>query len=270
MSTQSKPSNPLYTLIAIGVGVGAVAGVVVGYVTVANQTNVSQPPTPSSSDSTPSDAAQAQSDAPIVAQGEAQSPVPARAQAGNGASPDQAEITSTTASASGLSAFQFSDLTLTDHRGEPIDETIFDGRETVVTFFFTSCQGPCPALTRIIKRVQDETPKSDLRFLSISVDGANDTPDIIRGYGEAYGADFSRWTFATGAPDEIAAMARDALSFTIQKPDGQTVPGPRGASVPNIIHPTRLLLVGSDRRVASVYAYNDPDQVDQLIAAYSG
>ena len=120
-----------------------------------------------------------------------------------------------------------------------------------------------------MRRIQDGTEGSGLRLLSISVDGANDTPEVIRGYGEAYGADFDRWTFATGDPGDVATLAQESLSFAISRPEGDTVPGPSGEDVPNVIHPTRLLLVGPDGRVSAVYPYNDPRQIEGVIARFS-
>ncbi len=168
------------------------------------------------------------------------------------------------------SGFRFDEFSLTNQAGEAIDASILDDRTTVVAFFFTSCRGPCPELTRIMRTIQDRTPGSGLRLLSISVDGDNDTPAVLRGYAESYGADLSRWTFATGDPAAVEELSRAALSFNITRQQDNTVPGPMGAPVANVIHPTRLLLVGPDRRVRSVHAYNDPQQIEALVEAVAG
>lgn len=229
-------------------GVGVLIGAGLGVVVAINSGSAPVPPETGEPSATPA-----------VDRGEADLPVEADAGSATGSG-----------NPSGLSAFRFDSLSLVNQNGQPVTAAVFDDRSTVVTFFFTSCQGPCPTLTRTMKRVQDETAGSGLRLLSVSVDGDNDTPAVIRGYGEAYGADFSRWTFATGDPESVAQLARASLSFSISRPDGSTVPGPRGTDVPNIIHPTRLLLVGPDRRVQDVYAYNDPSQVQELIDRFGG
>ncbi len=169
-----------------------------------------------------------------------------------------------------FSGFRFDEFSLTDQTGAAIDASVLDDRTTVVAFFFTSCLGPCPELTRIMRTIQDRTADSGLRLLSISVDGDHDTPAVLRGYAESYGADLSRWTFATGDPTAVAALSREALSFTITREADITVPGPEGTPVPNVIHPTRLLVVGPDRRVQSVHAFNDPRQIEALIAGANG
>lgn len=169
-----------------------------------------------------------------------------------------------------LSRFRFDEFSLTDQSGAPIDASVLDDRMTVVAFFFTSCRGPCPELTRVMRTIQDRTADSGLRLLSISVDGDHDTPAVLRGYAESYGADLGRWTFATGDPGAVAELSRAALSFTITREADITVPGPEGTPVPNVIHPTRLLVVGPDRRVRSVHAFNDPRQIEALITAAGG
>jgi protein SCO1/2 len=190
---------------------------------------------------------------------------------------DLADVPSEVSAAAGgagvtnpYSEFEFGAFSLTSHTGDPIDASILTDERTVVAFFFTSCRGPCPELTRLMRTIQDETEGTGARLLSISVDGDHDTPEVLRGYAELYGADLSRWTFATGDPAAVAELAREALSFTISRQADNTVPGPGGIDVPNVIHPTRLLLVGPDRRVIGVYAYNDPAQIEALTAAARG
>jgi len=238
-------SKSLLVLVAVGVTFGIAVGVALGLRS-------------SSSGATPADSSGAG--------------VPVAADAGPGAGVAEGSAVVTAAESTvddGLGRFRFEELTLVDQGGRPVDASVLDGRHTAMTFFFTSCQGPCPALTATMRRVQDATSGSGLRLLSVSVDGSNDTPGVIRAYGEANGADFDRWTFATGDPATVSAIAAASLSFTISA-DGQTVTGPRGNEVPNIIHPTRILLVGPDRRVEGVYAYNDPRQVDALIDRFDG
>ena len=241
-SPMSKSTFTLRNAIGIGVLAGIVGGALLGLLTTGSGTPAAADADPTTPENTP---ASAPGDvAPISV--------------------------ASTPPADGLGVFRFDDLSLVNQNGESVDETLFDGRSTALAFFFTSCQGPCPALTAVMKRVQDETAGSNLRLLSVSVDGANDTPEVIRAYGDGVGADFERWTFATGAPEAVAGIAAASLQFSISRPEGQTVRGPRGEEVPNVIHPTRILLVGPDRSVTGVFAYNDPPQVERLIAAFSG
>ena len=164
--------------------------------------------------------------------------------------------------------FRVGDFDLIDRDGEPVDETLFNGEVTVLTFFFTSCNGPCPAIARVMKGLQDRTADgagAPLRFASISVDGGRDTPEVISAFADAYGARRSRWSFMTGDPGAVRDLVRESIGCELREEYGVQVEDPSGAMMNNILHPTRLLLVGPDRRLIGVYAFNDAERVEALV-----
>jgi cytochrome oxidase Cu insertion factor (SCO1/SenC/PrrC family) len=151
------------------------------------------------------------------------------------------------------------DFNLIDRQGNPITHAELDGRYTVLDFFFTSCPLWCPGMSTAMAQVQRETAGTKARLMSISIDGQNDTPAIINRYANDYGADPARWKFATGDPAVVASIVRDGLKFEIGD-ESLTADGVR-----NIDHPTRLILVGPDRRVVGLYRYDDPEDIRALI-----
>lgn len=154
--------------------------------------------------------------------------------------------------------FHIPDFTLTDQRNNPITHDVLEGQYTVVDFFFTSCPLYCPGMTSAMRRVQDETTDTPLRFLSISIDGHLDTPEIIDDYAKRYSADPDRWVFATGDPELVHQIVFDGLKFDLGDPKDED-------SGRLINHPTRLILVAPDRTVLGLYRYDDPEQVNDLI-----
>ncbi|MEM9383695.1 MAG: SCO family protein [Pseudomonadota bacterium] len=113
----------------------------------------------------------------------------------------------------------------------------FAGRTTLLSFFFTRCQGACPQQARLLARVQRElTDEVKMRtaILSISLDPKHDTPAAMRTFAEAHGADTRHWTFAriTG-PDTLQRLL-DQVSVKVGASDV------RG----QIDHRMTLLLVG--------------------------
>ncbi len=162
--------------------------------------------------------------------------------------------------------FRVGAFDLIDRDGRPVDESLFDGGVTVLTFFFTSCNGPCPAIARVMNDIQGRTAGSDLRLASISVDGGRDTPAVISSFAESYGADPERWRFLTGDPEAVRELVRESIGFELREQAEIQVADPTGAMMNNILHPTRLLLVGPDRRLIGVYAFNDAEAVDELVA----
>ena len=161
---------------------------------------------------------------------------------------------------------------LVDQDGAPIDAGVLDGGVTVVDFFFTSCPLYCPGMTAAMRRVQEATADvrgadgtAGVRLLSISIDGEHDTPEVIRAYAAGFGADFSRWVFATGPREAVWGMLREGLTLHVGEDEGMPITRPDGSGALNIDHPTRLLLVGPDRRVLGLFAYDDGAAVTRLI-----
>ena len=165
-----------------------------------------------------------------------------------------------------FAGFRLADFSLTDHRGRPADEDMFDDEVTALTFFFTSCPGPCPIMIQRMKDVQERTSGTSLRFAAISVDGTRDTPEVLREYAARVGVDESRWTFLTGAPSLVGRLAQESLNFEIRVQQDYIIKGPGGVDMANILHPTRILLVGPDRTLLGVYPYGDANAIDRLVA----
>ena len=97
-------------------------------------------------------------------------------------------------------------LSLSDLRGNPL----------VVTFIFTSCRSACPILTSKLVAIQrriSKTVKPSVRFLAISVAPEIDTPDVLKAYAKAHGADLRSWTFLTGTSSVIEDVARRYAVF---------------------------------------------------------
>src|SRR5689334_10917613 len=68
---------------------------------------------------------------------------------------------------------------LTDQEGAPLEPEAYQGKVLVLNFLFTSCPVVCPRQTRGLSEVQRALPpevRDRVRFLSISVDPENDTP----------------------------------------------------------------------------------------------
>lgn len=153
------------------------------------------------------------------------------------------------------------EFTLSDRNGETITHAVLDGQYTVVDFFFTSCPLICPMMTAEMMRVQDATAGSRVRLLSISIDGVNDTPAVLDRYANDHRADPDRWRFATGDPAYVAGLVKAGVRFEVGSPVIDPASGAR-----NIDHPSRLFLIGPDRTVVGLFRYDDPDEVQALIA----
>jgi len=103
-------------------------------------------------------------------------------------------------------------FTLVDQSGAAVTSDSFRGRPLVVSFVFTTCREACPLITAQLARVQAraraERLDARVRFVSITLDPATDTPEALRRYAAAYGIDLASWQFLTGAPDDVARVIR--------------------------------------------------------------
>ncbi len=148
-------------------------------------------------------------------------------------------------------------FTLTDSNGELVDESILDGKYTVIDFFYTSCPLVCPGMSAAMRGPQNATSGTDLQLLSISIDPEIDTVDVIKIYSDAYKADPDRWRFTTGDMEMISILLM-GMSYDLGALN--TDDGFR-----NIDHPSTLILLGPDRHAIKLYRYSDPDQIEELI-----
>lgn len=153
-------------------------------------------------------------------------------------------------------------FTLRDQTGAPLTAAVLDGRYTVVTFVFTRCPVPefCPLLMRKFRQLQDELRGVDLRhpvqLLSVTIDPAHDTPEVLRAYGEAAGADFDHWRFATGDVEEVLELTRK-FAVRVER---------NGATID---HTLATAVIGPDRGIITILRGNRWEVGDVLNALKS-
>jgi len=103
------------------------------------------------------------------------------------------------------------EFTLTTQDGTRLSLQELRGKVVAVTFIYASCTDTCPLLTAKMAGLQDRLapdfgPK--VFFLSITVDPERDTPEVLKRYAQAHGANLAGWVFLTGRPAEIRDVAR--------------------------------------------------------------
>ena len=148
------------------------------------------------------------------------------------------------------------DFNLTERSGQPLRLSDLAGKVWVADFFYSTCPGPCPALTSHLSEVQKALGSSpDVRLVSVSVDPEKDTPDVLKIYAERFKAG-EGWFFCTGGKDAIYKLAHDGFKLPIA--EGTAEAGP-------IIHTTRLVLVDRSGTVRGFYEGTTEDGVRDLI-----
>jgi protein SCO1/2 len=112
---------------------------------------------------------------------------------------------------------------LIDQAGRAVSLASLGDRVLIVDFIYTSCPGPCPVQTSIQVELQRRIPeelRSEIHFISISLDPEVDRPEVLERYATARGVDLSNWSFLTGPTEQVAGVVRRWGVGSVRREDG--------------------------------------------------
>jgi len=148
---------------------------------------------------------------------------------------------------------------LTDQDGAGFGAADLAGKVWLVDFFFTSCPSFCPLLTGAMSALAREfEAEPGLRFLSITVDPATDTPEVLRAFAEREKLPQARWRLLSGPREKIAALCEQSFFLAFGESDGATG---------DITHSSRIVLVDAAGRIRGYFDALDPAEQTKLRAA---
>jgi protein SCO1/2 len=130
---------------------------------------------------------------------------------------------------------------------------------TIADFFFTECPTICPVMSSQLARIQDKIKADGLqdrvRLISFSVKPQNDTPEILKAYGEKIGADFQMWNFVTGNENDIYELAEDGFMLTAF---------PSDSAEGGIFHTDKVTLLDRELHIRGYYDGTSTKDMDAL------
>lgn len=99
-------------------------------------------------------------------------------------------------------------FSLIDQDGKRLTNEDLRGRIVLYNFTYTRCRPPCPQTSQTMKEIQRRLPEQNLgevavTLVSISFDGAHDTPAVLKDYAAGLGADETNWRFAVGRDPDL-------------------------------------------------------------------
>lgn len=137
-------------------------------------------------------------------------------------------------------------FSLTNQNGVVTTLDDLRGKVWLADIIFTRCPGPCARMTRQMASVQAALPKdSKAKLISLTTDPEFDSPEVLKKYGDKFGADPARWQFLTGSKLGIAALAGDSLKLVAM----ETKPESRTSADDLFIHSTIFVLVDKQGRL---------------------
>lgn len=159
------------------------------------------------------------------------------------------------------------DFALVDQRGDTLRTADLQGTAWVAHFFFTSCEGVCPATTARMAGLRDSLAAdgrlgNEVRLVSISVDPARDTVAALRAYAARFGGSPpSEWAFLTGAsPEAVRRLLQEGFRVTA----GPAPAEPDADAAYQVNHSPRLELIDPEGRIRATYDATDPGAIEQL------
>lgn len=106
---------------------------------------------------------------------------------------------------------------LTDQNGNEFDSAELHGKPYVVSFFFASCPSFCRDLNNEIARVNQILNRTDIQFLTITVDPENDTTEVLKKYAAGYDAKPDRWAFLSGEQSKFVRVGLRMFNLVVDR-----------------------------------------------------
>ncbi|MEO6489917.1 MAG: SCO family protein [Ferruginibacter sp.] len=156
------------------------------------------------------------------------------------------------------SIHHISGFSFVDQNGRSFTEKTIAGKIYVADFFFTSCQGICPKLTKNLCLVQAAFKEDTaVVLLSHSVTPGKDDTAVLKRYARNNGVLDNKWFLLTGNKDSIYTIARK--SYFADEAVGEQL------GVDDFLHTENVFLIDAKRRIRGIYKGTLPSEIQSLI-----
>jgi protein SCO1/2 len=152
----------------------------------------------------------------------------------------------------------------TNQFGKAVSLSDFKGKAVAFTFIFTRCPFPtfCPRMSQNFEAVQTQLKQmpnapTNWHLLSITIDPAFDTPNMLKNYATQYHYDSNKWSYVTGTLIDITAIA-EQFGLLFWRPDPKQPVG--------INHNLRTVVLTASGKVHKIFAENSWKPEDVVAA----
>lgn len=138
-------------------------------------------------------------------------------------------------------------FTLVNQDGEVVDQTLLEGKWSLIFFGFTYCPDYCPTTLAFLQALRTELgPRGEeLQMVFVSIDPERDTPQAMKDYLSSDG--FPDGVIGlTGTPEQVAAAADAYDVFYSRSGEGETY---------TMNHSLAIWLVGPDGKTRQTLNY---------------
>lgn len=153
-------------------------------------------------------------------------------------------------------------FTLYSHTGDTITREDIKGKILISDFFFTTCRGICPVMSRNMAELhkylnKNEKARTKFILLSHTVDPRRDSIPVLKKYAELYGADGSMWHMVTGEKQQLYDLAINFYKLpALEAPEDTLHP---------YAHSERFTLIDREGFIRGYYDGTDTASVNKLL-----
>ncbi len=149
------------------------------------------------------------------------------------------------------------EFSFVNQEGKKVTNDTFRDKIYIVDFFFTSCPGICPRLTKSMGALQKfYKDEDDVMLLSHTVMPWKDSIPILKDYAQKHTVNSSKWHLVTGDKDKLYNMAR--LGYFADEDFTKTQDEDR------FIHTENFVLVDKKGYIRGVYNGTVPIDLERL------
>ncbi len=146
---------------------------------------------------------------------------------------------------------------LTNQNGHSFGSADLAGKIWIADFIYSTCPGPCPMISSRMSEMQKPLEKTDVHFVSFTVDPEKDTPAMLREYAHRLHAQPGRWDFLTGPKSTIYDLSMHGFKLPAAEREGKDA---------EPLHSTRMVLVDRRGEIRGYYDATEADAVTRLLA----
>lgn len=146
---------------------------------------------------------------------------------------------------------QVADFSLINTENQNYGSANLKGKVWVSSFLFTTCSTMCKTMSKNLASLHRSFKlEKDVRFVSITVNPENDTPERLAEYAKLYKADTSQWIFLTGDRETITKLAVNSFKLGDMKDP--------------VFHSAYFSLVDRNGFIRGVYDGTDMQAIQEL------
>ncbi len=145
---------------------------------------------------------------------------------------------------------------LVDQNGKKFGSNLLNDKIYIANFFFTTCPGICPKMTKCFKVLQDSISiMNDVELVSFSVMPWVDTVNKLKKYGEENGVNPAKWHLLTGDKSIIYSLGRSSFFADNNKLTDSTT----------FLHTDKMYLIDKNQQIRGVYNATNMDDISRVL-----